>query len=1098
MNSPEEGGSAHNTFPEMTPEVDAVVSSNLAARIILPKYLDETEALLGSAFKETDMERQLHFQGLESIAQEQIDSRYSVYMSGLRIIAAERTVAREAARQMALACDEHFDVAQWNADWNWGLDADRVSLFKYTVESRDSEELEMKPDVYLARLALERLHHSEQLAKSNLDAHDHLRSHLHPYMNDIMDFMKKGPLPVTVDDAAGNERTYMIHGAVVDAPTGSGKSGLIMKTFVAADIGKEVDGVVRRGLLVVPSLQLAEQFAGRTGQDWFRRMAPNLSVGLYTGKEKNTATDIIIVTTDLYSKDFRDGHIGDAKIAVQAFDEGHHLNEPLVQATFLRECSTTAIAFTATPAYSEPRDIHRILPYSIKHSTTLDLMAEGVLNAGLLYMVQAEVDYDQETLRKIDEEGLVLSYKELSKLADTAVEKLALEMHLPLLQEGRRGIIYRKPGNRAESADRLAELFRQHTIHGRPIRAEVLKSFKEENALSNTKILQAYGRGEIDLLLSVQWGSESLDADIDFVGIASGIGSQLKLKQIIGRGTRLSDTFPLTIYTQIIPPFIGQTYKSVSMFEIFDIPRVEQGYRLGERPSTGHISRIEHDKRQDELATSTLFTDRVQELIKKINGRVVGEVHLRYNSRDKVPADYVPFDVIYAPVADKISERWARFRLIRAKYNYCGVTENTKEGPAVRYFYEPAARTYFTDNPLPPRAGKDMKTVYRLEQEWGVPSSIMNRLIAQMERETDFKIEQRLTDTGHNRRHVTAEAEAWLAQARDKFPTAELTVNVTTASVRKRLGVGESTFAMHARNLEIKPQYMRKSDGKGFDWYITTADEAQLKDRIPVDAVEDEWTIVRMSKVSGVPQQMLRKRITDHDKELATLRRAKQKGGSIREMLHWSEVDARRIMGDAQKYKTWFESIPFATDDDWSTTRIAAAVGLDGKKGNERVFDFMTESERAAQQTKRVKMENGAIVTRPHLDSRRAEAIIKRIRSDGQPLPAHLIPYAVARRITFAPDDTPISLRKASPEAFVRFKLPLQRRAVFITWSMLAILEQREGRRPDVEPIEYDRLPVDANDTDPERLAYARQVQLRFMTAARMGFNADAFGKEKT
>jgi hypothetical protein len=56
-----------------------------------------------------------------------------------------------------------------------------------------------------------------------------------------------------------------------------------------------------------------------------------------------------------------------------------------------------------------------------------------------------------------------------------------------------------------------------------------------------------------------------------------------------------------------------------------------------------------------------------------------------------------------------------------------------------------------------------------------------------------------------------------------------------------------------------------------------------------------------------------------------------------------------------------------------------------------------------------------------------------------------------------------------------------------VDWPTVRYLETIGGLRPGVEPIDYDKLPIDEDDMTPGKLAYSRQVQLQLGLATSVG-----------
>ena len=89
---------------------------------------------------------------------------------------------------------------------------------------------------------------------------------------------------------------------------------------------------------------------------------------------------------------------------------------------------------------------------------------------------------------------------------------------------------------------------------------------------------------------------------------------------------------------------------------------------------------------------------------------------------------------------------------------------------------------------------------------------------------------------------------------------------------------------------------------------------------------------------------------------------------------------------------------------------------------------------------------------------------------------------AVDGMLNLSRGGTLVSLRYHQLEPAARLKLPgTGRGEVCVNWPFVASLAARHGMRDPEQQIDWDRLPQGPEDTDPERVAYARQIQKKYV-----------------
>ncbi len=973
-----------------------------------PLFLDEAQAIVGD-FATDPADVWMLQQGITNFDESLVSMADPIYVGALRVLAEQRREDRA-----SFTPKKPEDIWGWNEKWEDGLTLKRVQDIK-----RSADILPL-----LERMAALREHYEaedvQEFKASGLSVEEpsssgeELFAHQHPYMNDIREFLTKPPIDVTIKM---NGKTYktQVHGASVLAPTGMGKSAVAGRTLAAAEVGKQREddpSRTKRALVVTSSTALADQMAGFTGDNTFLRFAPkDLTVGVcHSRRPKITNTDVVITTVDHFTAHTVDGKFMGEELGLLVVDETHHLTEPAFLDTFVNhwykeEADGTktpipAVGFTGTSGYDAEKDVRHILPHIIEHDDTLSYMEEGILNSGQFFFMRVEGTYDDEHLEDLEEQGISSATNREARFA--ATRQAMVDFFTPLIAAGRRGFIFCEPGGEAENARLLTDAFRTQPLpDGTFITADCLNT-THNSGKENTRILNDYNAGKTQVLTSVGWGQEGLNAEFDFIG-AGNVESLLKLKQIMGRGTRRSKEFPTTIYAQFFTPAKGRTAQTKTFLGALGLEQVEQGVIIGQQSSRGRISRIQRDK-MGALQPSA-FPESIQLLLKKAEGRVVGELLL--NSQE-IPADYVPFDTVYAPVKNQVSESSAKYRLDNAGYAWQGELIHKGRGRHMNRHYEPAAETFFTDNPLPPRATPDFKTVGRIAQELKVSADYLKKIYGRIHAEEGLKTEVRLGENGRVAVFYGTELRARFKEEIDKIPVAAPT-DKSIAPLAVELKIGDETASKYAEELGIKSVYKRRANLKGFTWFITEQEEKRITQRVNKYpwAADGDWTLGRIAQEAGADPGAVRTWIKEEAWNQTYVRRTKTAQGYTRELAHWSESYGRQL---AEQYKVRLTS-----------------------------------------------------------------------------LPAHLVPYSVIGTIT---NSNRSRARQNDLSTLFNTLVPLpgSRPVLCFAWDGLKRIHQEQGLRgEDVDPPDYARLPRGEDDTDPQRLTYARAYQLKFMTAARMG-----------
>lgn len=659
------------------------------------EYVEVVEELLQTPFFQDEREELLHYAPSE-LATEDIEKRATAYIQGLRILAGQRIQERA----------EHFkapptpsETKAWNEHWSSTLTIKRIGALT----------TQHKKDILLLSNKLSILNSQETEGRG-----DELFPLQEVYAEDILQKLQLPPQKVPVPGKPN--KLAMVQGVTAVGPTGVGKTAIMGHVAHRLEVGKEfVDEAgetrTKRMLIVAPSIELCDQLAGIIGDRTFARFAQDVSITPYHSKNRNIHGATMVTTPEQFVAGFKDGKFFGMPIDILTFDEVHHITEPQTQQTFLEQWRGPTLGFTATPDYHEERDVRSILPYTVTHLDPLSSIEAGITNGAQLFTVM--VDGNGKDISHLTPRERTLLYK--AQRDDAIIDFLG-----PLLADGRRAMIICDSGGVAASATRMADRLSEISLmDGRQIVAEAIHSALPLRGPKSTKsIVQRFHERKVDVLTSVGTGIEGFNADIDVV-VFNSIYSFLKLRQLIGRGTRPSARFPVTIYAQFLIPELRKHRIPYSHYQAFGLERIEQGKVI-----TGTHASLGKTGQKGRSVSMEVFPPHLREYMDKVNYKTYGEVVLGDRAQPDVPPGYISFDEIYRPAST--SATMARERLTQAGFEWFARYEKGRQG-MIRYYPE-SARNFFRENYLPGYATEDHISLNRLADRYGIRGTTMRKL----------------------------------------------------------------------------------------------------------------------------------------------------------------------------------------------------------------------------------------------------------------------------------------------------------------------------------------------------------------------------------
>ncbi|NJN66172.1 MAG: DEAD/DEAH box helicase family protein [Chloroflexaceae bacterium] len=237
------------------------------------------------------------------------------------------------------------------------------------------------------------------------------------------------------------------------------------------------------------------------------------------------------------------------------FDEAHHSPAPgyrtFVNALRQQYPGLSLLGLTATPTYTDSKKqgwLSRLFPQGIIHQEKItDLIANRILAQPVLeqYPTEFHPEFDEREYQK-----WVGTYRDIpeyviSKLAESRERNMRIaSTYVNNKEKFGKTIIF---ADRWFQCDQLREFLHQRDPS---IRADVIYSHVDANPGSvearnertrdeNTKVLEAFRRGELDVLINVRMLTEGTDVpDAQTVFLTRQTTSSILLTQMIGRALR--------------------------------------------------------------------------------------------------------------------------------------------------------------------------------------------------------------------------------------------------------------------------------------------------------------------------------------------------------------------------------------------------------------------------------------------------------------------------------------------------------------------------------------------------------------------------------
>lgn len=363
-------------------------------------------------------------------------------------------------------------------------------------------------------------------AYGNMSAEsEHLRPH---QVEAIQKFV--GTTAAILNGNAPNAGMSLLH------PTGSGKS--VSFAEMGRIFSAETPGLppAVNTLALVPSHQILNQAVGdHENAGPFRTFAPDVSVGQYSGRSKDLSGRLTVMSYQSLGVAIKKGVIDALDPKLIICDESHHL----IDGTWAEDVRQIGhgrllVGGTATPAYSESRDMRNMFPQVLSIKTMREGIEEGILAElrGFVYKGLSKIVTTRGTKDYREEEVF-------NAIGESRDNYLAAAICAREVAAGRQGVVSCVPGHDRAHAKIVAKILNQTPVtmangEKRFIRAAYVDG--ETHTESLEAIFKQYAKGDLDVLTYVNLLLEGWDSpQTQFSVMIRPTKSRVLAEQRIGR-----------------------------------------------------------------------------------------------------------------------------------------------------------------------------------------------------------------------------------------------------------------------------------------------------------------------------------------------------------------------------------------------------------------------------------------------------------------------------------------------------------------------------------------------------------------------------------
>lgn len=625
------------------------------------------------------------------------------------------------------------------------------------------------------------------------------------------------------------------------APTGSGKTVLEAYLLRLAGIGQAINAISDdrlRALLIVTSQSLMNQYLGVIGDDTFRRfLGDGPSLSAYWQHSKDTSGDITLVTNTSLLKAIEKGDIIPEDYDLAVFDEAHRGLSPKMIKN-LGRLGTRLFMFTATPSYSEAKDLRKYAPH-LEIGNLRDFVEDGILSPVRLLTFRPES----------------------GKKEDLLPTALSLAYHY--IAEGLSVVAYCQPGGGCAQAQKLAAAINELLPDSKPARA--IGTFNKPTV---DGILQDFNDKKIRMLATTSMLREGWNAQVDVMITIGPNHSLLDLTQKVGRAMRPGKKE--AILAEVIPSPDAWN-QMCSIWSLFGLEAVYDNTLIGPRDDgLRRESGWESDRTPTDLAR---LPQELRKLL--VHQRPVREITIAPSAymKHSAPKEYIAVTALASSAGVPVP--WLQDQLDRYGVPYVGVSPSNKFSDYERW-YAPEAHDYLERNPAPKLADNGEMTLHQLALTAGVSEGFMKEL-AKTHNVVRVK---KITQKYHKEREVfTAEGVATLLAEVEKIPVADET-DIALGQACKEYGDHFVRNFCRA-NKEAKPTKKRRNmvhGVMGITMHLSVGQVQLIREARngsqPFDP-DRHITLSEIADIAGIRKHTVERHLTEDEKARIVYRRAK-------------------------------------------------------------------------------------------------------------------------------------------------------------------------------------------------------------------------------
>lgn len=641
-------------------------------------------------------------------------------------------------------------------------------------------------------------------------------------------------------------------GVIAVAPTGFGKTYVAARVLEAAGVGRRpaMSGDERpvSALVVVPNVELVKQYTADKNNIFRDIIGYDVPIGAYWGREKNI--DIVtVITQRSFQLALKNEVIKRGQFDMMVFDEVHH---GLGHQTFetLQHLASGMLGLTATPAYSESRDVRHWFP-SIEVGSLLQFAEEGILNAAELY-----------------------TFKET---AGCSVNRIATSLATQYIREGRQTIIYCQKGNQSLQARIIANVL---NTNARKKVAQAIGSFAKDG---NDAAIDAFRRGDIQVLTTSGMLREGFDANVTAMISIGQHTSEVDLTQKAGRAMRPAKKISKLV--EIWPDRLLNV-NMVSLASIFGIENFTQGMAVGGDMDC-ELNLYSSRKHSSVDVPATIAEALIDP--KMYRNILVGPDELTLSQT--IPEDHTKLE----DLAEKYHTHSGHLAslLEEANIGFLGVVARVGRSRELYKYYGPEAVEYLDANPPMARSSEAFLKILEVAELTGVSRGFLEKICNKNGIEIRRQLSREKNQLGL---YLSREDAARALEAIDAIPqAAEDDVSIGTLSPL----IPETFVTAYCEDKKIPLVMKRRHDIhgiKGFAVHVTAEEAAQMRATYDSRAKTEGYKSFKdIADAGSIPYASIMVRLTDEERA-AVERRYVPTPGKRRLAYHLPEEVAKKVI----------------------------------------------------------------------------------------------------------------------------------------------------------------------------------------------------------